>query len=316
MPLPSPSTARGEYTHGSRDIRKARILKQQQQARKNSGAGLGSGGSNQHQHGDSAGGDQAVSASQSHPPLLEAFSADGEPIYADLEGAFRDDGQQGGGASGAAESAAAASADESGGNYPYFADGGGGGGGHEELATFTGGNSKSCIPMMPHLNHPQHRMGYGPFQTPAKPPGGGRGGDANKKENNKNGNGNNGSSSSDAMVPIVFGDPAPGDNGSVMTGMSQQELLRKKAREHGKKNSKRSGGGSGKSGKGNQHHRILNMPASLRDTKAGGGRRKNRGGGGGGHSKVRIAKTIGTDGAGAADRKTISLSASCRPETR
>lgn len=56
-------------------------------------------------------------------------------------------------------------------------------------------------------------------------------------------------------TPIMFGDPY--EQGSVMTGMSQQELLRKKSREHSKQKKEKS------RFRKKKKDRIVNMPGSL-----------------------------------------------------
>jgi hypothetical protein len=88
-------------------------------------------------------------------------------------------------------------------------------------------------------------------------------------------------------TPIMFGDPYEG--GSVVTGMSQQDLLRKKSREHRSVNKKF---------KKKKKDRIVNLPAGLSLLGGGGGggnngggnnngatHNYNGGGGGGGKSK-------------------------------
>lgn len=59
-------------------------------------------------------------------------------------------------------------------------------------------------------------------------------------------------------IPFMYSDPVE-ETGSVMTGMSQQELIRKKARED-KSSGKRRKYSSGKSKSKKNKERILNMP--------------------------------------------------------
>jgi len=123
-------------------------------------------------------------------------------------------------------------------DLPYYDD-------DRETATFSGKGYYGGGGVG-NMRRPQGRAGYGVYATPAKPA------SANTATTTPG-------TKEPQPMPVMYGDPM--DTGSVNTGMSQQELLRKKAREDNHR--RRSKDKHHSNRKSKKHHQILNMPVNL-----------------------------------------------------